>query len=1183
MVLLLLTLGALAQPSERARKLIDLGRHDAALELLSGQSVTERLLRTRALLKSRRYTEARQQIQELEQLNHGAFPAPLDFSFYLQRGHLLRLTRAPDLAAKNFQEAERRAETAEQKLRLLDERCALLLSLSQVDRAQQLYDGSGELLGQVDNPWAVAEHLELGSELMWEQGQTGSSWALNRAAREIYLANDNPIAGARVLFANRRHYLLTNERDETFEVARRALREFEQAGDRENLPDCLQAMTQTVLRMGVRGKDELDGIFRQVLEKMPEGVHRNRVRLNYSQYLEIFEAPPERILEVLAEVVRRGDPERACTAHQFIAYQHIKVGRYAEAREQLELALEKSRPQVYGARGWQASPGQVMLQLSILERTQHHHHQALEWARKAADSQPGPDWTNWRVEVRYEGLQAALETFDFEQAEREVEASLKDLSRLTLVHEKANGLTTLLAALLIDKSIGTDVLDPADLALGDYGVQAAALIREAFKDPATVREYMGVLDAWHSQTQRRKERRYEAFPLAFKGLFLEALGRLAEARDALESGVTTSRRHQNRMAEIVCHLLLARVDRRQGKGSEAVEHLARAAELSLKVNSYMARFYHLLAGSAQREEGRYPEALESFGKAVEASPKTPWKGLYGRALTLERMGRSQEALHDLNQALEQIKPHRKVVSEARIQAARARLLARSGRAEEALALFKSAHGDLLASAAAGYLPEVTLDYADCLAAAKDESQALQLTRQTLETLLEWQTADPRSLFERVVTLALKLGDRQTALHYLQLSHSAELTRSVSLTQVEHRDPETNRLLSDVEQLKFRLANLRERSGQAASTQERESLGQVLAETRQQFFAKMAELKAREPDFEALVQLSGSQLSAIQGELREGSALLEYFPAEHSLYTFVVTRDGFSLHEISLSRGELNQLVSQYLEAVGQPPGRSDHRPFSQRLHRLLIGSLGLENYRALRVVPSGSLWRVPFSELQDSAGRPLNERYQVTYLTSADILRILESRDRKTTRPQAPLLVAGADLAGAQQELSQLSRLLPNSRRLVGAESSYDALRQRAPQHDLLHIASHSGLADVLTQSFVELGSERMTLEQIYGLKLQPGSLVVLSSCHSAVGEEHPGREVTSLASAFSIAGASTVIASRWEVDDQATAEFFGHFYRALNQNHSRAESLRKARIEMARRRPHPYYWAAFSLVGDPR
>ncbi|MCA9779950.1 MAG: CHAT domain-containing protein, partial [Candidatus Eremiobacteraeota bacterium] len=69
----------------------------------------------------------------------------------------------------------------------------------------------------------------------------------------------------------------------------------------------------------------------------------------------------------------------------------------------------------------------------------------------------------------------------------------------------------------------------------------------------------------------------------------------------------------------------------------------------------------------------------------------------------------------------------------------------------------------------------------------------------------------------------------------------------------------------------------------------------------------------------------------------------------------------------------------------------------------------------------------------------------------------------------------------------------------------------------------------------------------------------------------------------FELAGASSVIASRWKVEDEVTGAFFELFYGALLRGESRGEALRSAQLGVAKTHPHPYYWAAFSLLGDAR
>jgi CHAT domain-containing protein len=55
---------------------------------------------------------------------------------------------------------------------------------------------------------------------------------------------------------------------------------------------------------------------------------------------------------------------------------------------------------------------------------------------------------------------------------------------------------------------------------------------------------------------------------------------------------------------------------------------------------------------------------------------------------------------------------------------------------------------------------------------------------------------------------------------------------------------------------------------------------------------------------------------------------------------------------------------------------------------------------------------------------------------------------------------------------------------------------------------------------------------------------------------------------------------SLWEVHDQSTAEFMRDFYSSYNETANKANALRQAIIKLREKRPHPYYWAAFALVG---
>jgi CHAT domain-containing protein len=107
---------------------------------------------------------------------------------------------------------------------------------------------------------------------------------------------------------------------------------------------------------------------------------------------------------------------------------------------------------------------------------------------------------------------------------------------------------------------------------------------------------------------------------------------------------------------------------------------------------------------------------------------------------------------------------------------------------------------------------------------------------------------------------------------------------------------------------------------------------------------------------------------------------------------------------------------------------------------------------------------------------------------------------------------------------------------------------------------------------------------EIFNLKLD-ADLVVLSACRTGLGQEVKGEGLVGLTRAFMYAGAPSLVVSLWEVADQSTAELMVKFYQQLDRAGEKAEALRRAKLDLIQtgRYAHPYYWAPFILVGEPR
>ena len=122
-------------------------------------------------------------------------------------------------------------------------------------------------------------------------------------------------------------------------------------------------------------------------------------------------------------------------------------------------------------------------------------------------------------------------------------------------------------------------------------------------------------------------------------------------------------------------------------------------------------------------------------------------------------------------------------------------------------------------------------------------------------------------------------------------------------------------------------------------------------------------------------------------------------------------------------------------------------------------------------------------------------------------------------------------------------------------------------------------------------------------MDLRHVELATLSACESGQGVVAAGEGVLGLQRAFQMAGAQTVLATLWSVDDQATRALLARFYENLwRKKVGKLVALREAQLWMLQEgqrrglirevdagqdatpaRTPPYYWAAFVLSGDWR
>jgi CHAT domain-containing protein len=119
--------------------------------------------------------------------------------------------------------------------------------------------------------------------------------------------------------------------------------------------------------------------------------------------------------------------------------------------------------------------------------------------------------------------------------------------------------------------------------------------------------------------------------------------------------------------------------------------------------------------------------------------------------------------------------------------------------------------------------------------------------------------------------------------------------------------------------------------------------------------------------------------------------------------------------------------------------------------------------------------------------------------------------------------------------------------------------------------------------SFLRLDRQTVAARDLMELPLR-ARLVVLSACETARGKASSGEGLLGLGWAVTAAGASASIVSQWKVDSASTAALMLALHRNLvRSGGSPAAALRAAVLETRKLAgyQHPFYWAAFTLLGD--
>ncbi len=362
------------------------------------------------------------------------------------------------------------------------------------------------------------------------------------------------------------------------------------------------------------------------------------------------------------------------------------------------------------------------------------------------------------------------------------------------------------------------------------------------------------------------------------------------------------------------------------------------------------------------------------------------------------------------------------------------------------------------------------------------------------------------------------------------------------------------------------------------------------------------------------------------EIQTGKRAVVIYALSHpdGLQLILVPPEGspISKHVPQANSKTLRREVKKFYHTLNDYTSTS-YLPSSQQLYQWLVAPLTTEldalNIDTLIFSMDAGLRTIPLAALHDGQ-QFLIETYSVGLIPSVSL-----TDTRYQSLKDATILAMGAaefpdsslpPLPAVPIELSTILAEVGQGRLLLNDQFTLDNLKTQRQEasFDIVHLSTHASFPrDRNHHPYIQLWRQQVGLNQLRQVQWYAPptvELLTLSACETAVGNEQAEMGFAGLAVQ---AGVKSALASLWKVDDLGTLAVMTEFYQQLNSENVliKAEALRQAQLALLRSQvriessqlvgtsrnisvaktlvntpesnlSHPYYWAGFTLIGNP-
>lgn len=191
------------------------------------------------------------------------------------------------------------------------------------------------------------------------------------------------------------------------------------------------------------------------------------------------------------------------------------------------------------------------------------------------------------------------------------------------------------------------------------------------------------------------------------------------------------------------------------------------------------------------------------------------------------------------------------------------------------------------------------------------------------------------------------------------------------------------------------------------------------------------------------------------------------------------------------------------------------------------------------------------------------------------------------------------NLPYSEYELKKIGKIFKKKKLLLSDQANEANVKNiNLENYDIISFATHAGISGSLNESsepFLVLTPPEksslindgiLTASEVSQLNLN-AKLVILSACNTAAKENEYASGFSGLVASFFNAGAQSILATHWNVDDKTTATMIIEtIKKSVNQNINLSDALKLTKIEFisgkhGEKYKHPKYWGAYVIVGN--